>query len=128
MISLSSATRVFVYSDHIDFRSGLDGIIGLTKRKIKEDPMSGALFVFRNRKCTSFKAIIYDGQGYWLMMKRLSDGKFRHWPKQDDTSLQMLAREAMVLMWNGNPQSAQMLKDWRSIDDNRASQLRDEQH
>lgn len=46
---------------------------------MKADPFSGCLFVFRNRRATAIKALVYDGQGYWLLHKRLSAGRFRFW-------------------------------------------------
>ncbi len=116
MIALSPQTRVFVYGPHIDFRNGLDGLIGLVKTKVKEDPFSGALFVFRNRRATALKAIMYDGQGYWLFMKRLSEGRFLYWPKSEsDEAAKLLARELLVLCWNGNPKQALMRDDWRPL-------------
>jgi transposase len=43
---------------------------------LQEQPLSGAVFVFRNRAGTALKLLLYDGQGYWLCLKRLSQGRF----------------------------------------------------
>jgi transposase len=117
MIALSPQARIFVYSESIDFRNGLDGLIGLVKTRVKEDPFGGAVFVFRNRRSTAFKAIAYDGQGYWLFMKRLSEGRFMHWPRASGEKMtaQLLARELTVLFWNGDPGRASMKSDWRTL-------------
>lgn len=118
MIALSPQTKVFVLAGHIDFRAGLDSLVGLTKTHLKEDPFSGAVFVFRNKKATAFKAIFYDGQGYWLFMKRLSEGKFRFWPSaepDDPAVVKLLSRELTVLLWNGSPTLASMKKDWKTL-------------
>ncbi len=56
-----SAAPSFNSVDSIDFRKG------------KDDPFRGTLFVFRNKKATAIKSVIYDGQGFWLLMKRLSE-------------------------------------------------------
>ena len=58
MILLTPQMRVFVHVEPIDFRNGLDGLIQITKSKIKEDPFSGAVFLFRNKRLRSVKAIV----------------------------------------------------------------------
>jgi transposase len=117
MILLTPQMRIFVFKESIDFRNGLDGLIGVTKSLVKEDPFSGALFLFRNKSRTAFKAIIYDGQGFWLFMKRLSEGKFMYWPNDigDGKCAEMLSRELSVLLWNGDPKRVLMRDDWKKI-------------
>ena len=117
MIQLSPQTKIFVFPEHVDFRNGLDGLIGVVKARVKTDPFSGAMFLFCNRKRTAFKAVVYDGQGFWLFMKRLSEGKFKFWPRSADDShcVSMLSRELVVLLWNGNPKQALMRDDWKKV-------------
>jgi transposase len=117
MISLSPQTRVYVFPEHVDFRNGLDGLVALAKLKTREDPFCGALFVFRNRGRTAIKAVAYDGQGFWLFMKRLSEGKFQHWPKSasNEAHVRLLARELSVLLWNGDHGQARMREDWKKL-------------
>ena len=118
MIALSPQKRIYVFPEHVDFRNGLEGLVALAKLKTKEDPFKGALFLFRNRKRTAIKAVAYDGQGFWLFMKRLSEGKFQHWPsaRADEVHVKLLARELTVLLWNGNPKQALMRDDWKKLD------------
>jgi len=118
MILLTPQMKIFVYVEPIDFRNGLDGLIHITKSKIKEDPFSGGLFLFRSKRGVSIKAIVYDGQGFWLFMKRLSEGKFKYWPKKSDKEVHvsLLARELTVLLWNGDPRGALMKSDWKSVE------------
>ena len=118
MIALTPHMKVFVHVDCVDFRNGLDGLIQITKSKIKEDPFSGAIFLFKNKRGHSVKAIVFDGQGFWLFMKRLSQGKFRHWPRAPENgvnSVKLLSRELSVLLWNGNPSSTMMTNDWKKL-------------
>jgi transposase len=117
MIQLSPQTRIFVFPEHVDFRNGLNGLVALAKLKTREDPFGGALFVFRNRKRTAIKAVAYDGQGFWLFMKRLSEGRFQYWPKAaaDDAHVRLLARELSVLLWNGDHGQARMREDWKPL-------------
>ena len=65
----------------VDFRKGLLGLKSLCKNYLQKAPDSGAVFVFRNKRKDAIKVLCYDGQGYWLMMKRLSRGKFPWWPE-----------------------------------------------
>ena len=64
---------------------------------------------------TALKLLLYDGQGFWLLMKRLSKGRFNWWPKTPDARVPLSARELMILMWNGDPERAQMAQDWRRV-------------
>lgn len=108
--------KIFVHVEPVDFRNGLDGLIHITKSKIKEDPFSGAIFLFKNKKGHSVKAIVFDGQGFWLFMKRLSQGKFRHWPiEENGACVTLLSRELSVLLWNGNPSSSKFHSDWKKL-------------
>jgi transposase len=80
MIQVSAQMRILVAVDPVDFRCGIDGLARICKDHLKEDPFSGALYVFRNRRGTSIKVVAYDSQGFWLCQKRLSSGRFRFWP------------------------------------------------
>jgi transposase len=83
---------------------------------LHEHPLSGAVFVFRNRAATAIKVLFYDGQGFWLCTKRLSQGRFRWWPPlHHGTSYRLAARELQILLWNGDPHRAQMARDWRQL-------------
>ena len=77
--------------------------------------MGGAIFVFRNRRGTSLKLLCYDGQGFWLCQKRLSQGRLNWWPSTTEVSHRLSARELQILLWNGNPDEAGMADDWREV-------------
>jgi len=80
MIHLTSDTPIMLAAKPVDFRKGIDGLAGLCEHIFKENPRSGTLFVFVSRDATKIKILTYEGNGYWLMTKRLSSGKF-NWPK-----------------------------------------------
>ena len=65
----------------------------------RADPFSGAVFVFRNRRRTAIKILVYDGQGFWLCHKRFSSGRFAFWPAQRELEVHELA----VLLRGGDP-------------------------
>ena len=80
MIQITPHMRIRVAVEPADFRKGIDGLVRLCKETLQQDPFSGSVFVFRNRRRTALKVLIYDGQGFWLCYKRLSSGRFRWWP------------------------------------------------
>jgi transposase len=80
MLQLTAQMRLLVAVSPVDFRRGIDGLCRLCREQLSSDPFSGTVFVFRNQRATSVKILVYDGQGFWLCQKRLSQGHFRHWP------------------------------------------------
>ena len=119
MISMTPQMRVLCFTGYVDFRKGIDGLVQLCREKVKEDPFSGALFLFRNRRRIAIKGLVYDGQGFWLFMKRLSQGKFGYWPEADSVdgeAARILSRELSVLLWNGDPSKALMGSDWKKLE------------
>ena len=115
MIMVTPQTRILCFTESVDFRKGIDGLVAVCKARVDVDPFSGALFLFRNGRGKSLKAILYDGQEYWLFMKRLSEGRFRYWPTGEVATLPLLSRDLSVLLWNGDPRKALMGSDFRQI-------------
>jgi hypothetical protein len=66
VIQLTPHMRVLVAVEPADFRCGIDGLVRLCRERLGADPFSGAVFVFRNRRKTAVKLVVYDGQGFWL--------------------------------------------------------------
>ena len=114
MIQITPHMRILVAVETVDFRKGIDGLAGLCKGKLQMDPSSGCLFVFRNKRGTSIKVLMYDGQGYWLCQKRLSRGRFQWWPKEG-ISRSLMANQLQTLLWNGNPDKTTVAPAWKKI-------------
>jgi len=76
MLTLPPMVRVFVARDHADMRKGHDGLSSLVIEVIEEDPQSGHIFVFFNRRRDRVKLLLWDGSGYWLFYKRIEHGRF----------------------------------------------------
>jgi transposase len=93
----------------------MDGLAAICRQVLGANPLEGAIYVFRNRAGTALKLLLYDGQGYWLLLKRLSQGHFTWWPQSPDAQVPLSARELMSVLWNGNPERAQMARDWRRV-------------
>lgn len=117
MISASPKHRVFLAVEPIDFRRGIDGIVRLCSSQLRQDPMSGHYFVFHNKRKTDIKVLYYDSQGYCLFQKRLSCGKFTHWPKQNCPLITLTSAQLQVLIFNGNPALTDDGPVWQRIDD-----------
>ena len=77
MFSVPASVRVFVATTPVDLRRGFDGLAGLTREVLCEDPLSGHLFAFRNRRGDRLKILFFAGGGYCLFYKRLERGTFR---------------------------------------------------
>src|SRR6266852_363465 len=80
MLQITPQLKILVAVEPADFRRGIDGLARLCRETLRHDPFVGAVFVFRNRKATALKVLMYDGQGFWLCHKRLSQGRFPWWP------------------------------------------------
>lgn len=115
MLQLTPQSRIFVAIQPVDFRKGIDGLSAVCRQRLGENPLEGAVYVFRNRAGTALKLLLYDGQGYWMMMKRLSQGRFVWWPTSVDARVPLSARELLIVLWHGNPERAQMARDWRRV-------------
>jgi transposase len=108
--------RVLLAVESVDFRKGLDGLQGVCRARLREDPLSGTIFAFRNRAGTAVRLIVFDGTGSWLLHKRFSQGKLRWWPADTSSPAQQLAaRELAVLLYGGDPSRASFSPDWRKL-------------
>lgn len=124
MLQITSQQTIFVGIQSVDFRKGIDGLAALCRSQLNQDPFSGALFVFSNRQRTAVKIIVYDGQGYWLCMKRFSQGKLAWWPTASGApSQQLLASQLQILLYQGVPLGAKIPEDWRPIKQPEANPL-----
>ena len=115
MLQLAPQSRILLALAPVDFRKGIDGLAAVCRRRFAQNPLDGAICVFRNRAGTTLKPLCYDGQGYWLCTKRLSAGRLQWWPRADGASVRLAARELQVLLWNGCPDRAAMADDWRQV-------------
>lgn len=115
MIQISPTMRILVAVEPVDFRKGIDGLAALCRQRLEQDPMTGCAFVFRNRRASTLKILLYDGQGYWLCQKRLSQGTFPHWPRGDSPSRELEAHQLQVLLAGGDPEAAQGAAVWRRV-------------
>jgi len=115
MLALSPSQRILLAVNAVDFRNGIDGLIGLCRQQLGENPLLGTLFVFTNRRHTALKLLIFDGQGFYLILKRFSQGRLRWWPDGTQPCHELAVRELAVLLWNGHPSQASWAPLWRPV-------------
>jgi len=115
MLQLTPQSRILLAVQPVDFRKGIDSLAALCRQTLGDNPLGGAVYVFRNRTGTTLKLLAYDGQGFWLCPKRLSQGRFHWWPTAASRSVTLAAQELSILLGNGTPERAQFAPLWRPI-------------
>lgn len=117
MIQITPHMRVLAAVEATDFRRGMDGLAQLCRSELGSDPFSGTIFVFRNRRRTAIKILVYDSTGFWLCHKRLSKGKFAWWPsgREGASGASLETHELQVLLSAGDPTSTRVAPVWRKI-------------
>ncbi|HEV8695831.1 MAG TPA: IS66 family insertion sequence element accessory protein TnpB [Lysobacter sp.] len=68
--------RVWLYGEPVDMRKSFDGLYGLARHRLGQDPLGGALFAFVNRRGTQIKVLYFDRSGWCVWAKRLEAGRF----------------------------------------------------
>ena len=114
VIQITPQMRILVAIEPVDGRKGIDSLARLCQDKLQADPFSGCLFVFRSRRGTSIRILVYDGQGFWLAQKRLSQGRFVWWPSGKEASRVLQAHQAQLLLAAGNPET-EAAPVWRKV-------------
>jgi transposase len=97
MIGWPATVRIFVAVAPADLRKGFDGLAQLARETIAQDPLSGHLFVFANRRRDRLKILYWDRDGYAIWMKRLEKGTFR-WPAPGAAAAEWSATELAAVL------------------------------
>jgi transposase len=115
MMPVGPATRVFLAAGATDLRKGFEGLSDLVRHQFQQDPLSGHLFVFSNKRKTRLKILYWDGSGLWVCAKRLEKGCFS-WPcppGQEGSSQRIRAEELTLLLSGIDLEAAQARPWWR---------------
>jgi transposase len=76
MLTLSATTRIYVAAEPVDLRKGFDTLAAATRHVLREDPLSGHLFAFYNRRRNRLKILVWQPSGFLILYKRLEHGTF----------------------------------------------------
>jgi transposase len=76
MLTLPSSVRIYVAAEAVDLRRGFDGLAAATRSLMGQNPLSGHVFVFVNRRRNRMKLLVWDRTGWLLLYKRLERGTF----------------------------------------------------
>lgn len=83
MFRFNNGLKVYLHRDPVDFRQGINGLSILVEQAMALNPMDRALYVFGNRRRDRIKVLTWDGNGFWMLMKRLEADYFV-WPEKAD--------------------------------------------
>ena len=111
-IPLTPATRIFLAVRNTDLRKGFEGLADLVAHSLKEDPLSGHLHGFTNRRKHRIKLLHFDGIGQWVCAKRLAEGSFA-WPTTTDPGALRIAAEELTLRLFGISLDQTRAREWR---------------
>ena len=113
MLSFAGSLKVFIAVAPCDMRKGFNGLHALVTERLGEDPRTGALFVFTNRRHTRLKILCWDGTGLWVLTKRLEQGTFS-WPRavEPATTTLRLTPQALAMLTDGVDLRGAKLRPW----------------
>ncbi len=77
MLTLPPGVRVFVATERVDGRKGIDGLAAVVRSQLAEDPLTGSMYVFFTRRADRVRVLYWDRDGYVLITKRLEKGTYR---------------------------------------------------
>jgi len=97
MLNVPSKVRIFLCRSAIDMRKGFDGLHGVVLEALRQDPLSGDLFVFLNKRRDRVKLLIWDGDGMLIVYKRLERGTFKP-PAMEADSITLSAAQLSLLL------------------------------
>ncbi len=107
-----SGVRAWLYTPPTDMRKSFDGLSALVRQKLAEDPTSGQLFVFVNRKRTQLKVLYFEQGGYCLWSKRLEAGRF-HFNAQGEEKRALNWTDLKLIIEGIDPASVRRFKRYR---------------
>ena len=76
MLFPESQVRIWLCTQPTDMRKSYDGLAAAVRQQLGEDRLSGALYVFINRRATQMKILYFDRSGYCIWSQRLEQGRF----------------------------------------------------
>jgi transposase len=110
VLGLGAATRIYVATGATDMRLSFDGLYALVVGQLQQDPQTGHLFLFANKRRDRMKILFFDGFSVWVCARRMEQGRL-HWPSSEEGRMQ-LSREEFALLIGGIDLSATKKRKW----------------
>jgi transposase len=104
MLSLPASVRIWIATRPTDLRKSFDTLAEVVRQQFQLDPLSGQLFVFKNRRGDRVKLLYWDEDGYVLLYKRLEVGTFR-FPEAEANRVRVRAADLQMLLDGVDPDS-----------------------
>lgn len=105
----------YLYHRPTDMRKSFDGLSGLIVNNLKQNPLSGAVYVFVNKRRNRIKLLLWDGDGFWIFYKRLEKGTFQIPDASSASTSCAIAYDHLLLMLQGiDPTSVKRRVRYRS--------------
>lgn len=101
MLGFHSHQRFFVCTTPVDMRKGIDGLCGVVRHLMEDDPMSGYVFIFFNKDRDKVKLLVWDSDGYVMYHKRLERGVFESIPGIDGKFKMSVRYDHLVMLLSG---------------------------
>jgi transposase len=114
VLTLPATVRIYIAAEPVDLRRGFDGLATATRQIIREDPLSGHLFCFLNRRANRLKVLLWQPSGYLLLFKRLEHGRFKlpQIPAPGQRHLMMEPTDLALMMEGIDLRDARRRKRW----------------
>lgn len=94
---LATNTQVYLVTGYTDLRRGIDGLATIVQGQLRLDPFSKALFLFCGRRCDRIKGLLWEGDVFLLLYKRLDNGRFQ-WPRNETEALLLTPQQIRWLL------------------------------
>ena len=89
--------KIYIACGHTDLRLGIDGLASIVQNQFKLDPFGESLFLFCGRRSDRIKGLMWDGDGFLLVTKRLESGTFK-WPRTTEEARELTHQQYRWLM------------------------------
>lgn len=111
MLSLPSVVKIYLHVTPVNLHFSFDRLAGMVREEMRRDPLSGSLFVFRNRRGDRVKLLYWDDDGFVILYKRLERGVFRFPTVGSETrAVQVSVTDLSLLLWGIEPSSVRRQK------------------
>ena len=94
---LAENYQVYLVTGYTDLRRSIDGLATIVQAHLELDPFSSALFLFCGRRCDRIKGLLWEGDGFLLLYKRLDNGRFQ-WPRSETEAVMLTSQQIRWLL------------------------------